>query len=89
MTKLTDGKKTVEITMANWTGTDYTPDWSDDFFEVGGLKLAEDCESYIVNDVDYCVSCAQDWEDGHWDGDEDADPDEIESRCVTITEIQC
>lgn len=84
MIKLTDRTKTVEITMTNWTGNGYTPDWSHDFFEVGALKTNEDGNAYIVSDVDYCISCAKDWEQGRWDGDEDADPDDIKSRCVTI-----
>lgn len=32
MTRLTDGKKTVEIEMMVWEGSGYTPDWSKDFF---------------------------------------------------------
>lgn len=83
MTRLTDNTKTVEITMNNWTGNGYTPDWSNDFFEIGGLELTES-GAYIVPDVDYCVSCAQDWGNGRWDGDEDAAPEEIENRCVII-----
>ena len=35
--RLTDGKRTVEITMQEWAGNEYTPDWSADFFEAGGL----------------------------------------------------
>lgn len=88
MTRLTDNAKTVDIAMTHWTGSGYSPDWSQDFFAVGGLELAEDGISYIVPDVDYCVSCAQDWENGCWDGDEDADPAEIENRCVTVEIIE-
>lgn len=84
MTRLTDNTKSVEITMSSWIGSGYTPDWSNDFFEVSGLELAEDGITYIVPNVDYCVSCAEDWGNGRWDGDEDADPEEIENRCVTI-----
>lgn len=87
MIKLTDNAKTVKIEMTHWTGSGYTPDWSNDFFEVGGLELDEN-NAYIVPDVDYCVSCAQDWEKGRWDGDEDADPEEIENRCVTVTKVE-
>lgn len=84
MTRLTDGTKTVEITMSHWTGCGYSPDWSNDFFEVGGLEIADDDVTYIVTDVDYCVACAQDWGKGQWDGDDDAAPEEIESRCATV-----
>lgn len=87
MTRLTDGKTTVDIEMSNWTGSGYTPDWSNDFFEVGGLEISDDGDAYIVPDVAYCISCAEDWENGRWDGDEDATPEEIENRCVTIMEV--
>lgn len=84
MTRLTDNTKTVEITMSHWGGSGYTPDWSNDFFEVGSLKIAGDGISYIVPNVDYCVSCAQDWGKGQWDGEEDADLEDISNRCVTV-----
>lgn len=83
MTRLTDGKKTLEIAMNNWTKTDYTPDWSADFFEVGCLPYIEELDAYQVNDVDYCVDQAMDWENNTGDYiDYDADPEEVESRNV-------
>lgn len=88
MTRLTDGTKTVEITMNNWTGSGWTPDWSQDFFQVGCCEKVYDEESnieaYSVSDVDYCVSCAQDWEHGRWEDDDEADPEEIETRNVNV-----
>lgn len=81
MTRLTDGKKTVEIEMCDWTGSGWTPDWSADFFEVGGLKRDEERDAYIVNDVDYCVEQAEDWEKGKGDFYYDEDPN-IENHCV-------
>lgn len=50
--KMTDGKKTVEIIMHMWDGKQYGPDMSADFFD--GTE--------IVEDVDYCISQAEDWE---------------------------
>ena len=61
MTKLTDGKKTVDIEMMVWEGNGYTPDWSKDFFEVGNLEYDEKLEAYKVRDVDYCIEQASDW----------------------------
>ena len=37
--KMTDGTRTVEITMRKWTDHGYTPDFSNDFFDAGGLPL--------------------------------------------------
>lgn len=74
MAMLTDGKKYVDLYMGYSTGNGYTPDWSDDFFEVGGLAM--DDEGYhIVRSVDYCIDQMEDWCDGRGDyccaGDDD------------------
>ena len=71
MTKLTDGKRTVGIMMNTWAGTQYTEDWSSDFFQVGGLKYNEGLEAYIVDDVEYCIDQAMDWKDSEGDFSED------------------
>lgn len=60
MTKLTDGKRTVEISMMVWMGTCFAPDWSNDFFDVGLLSTNDD-GAYIVNDVGYCIDQAREW----------------------------
>lgn len=60
MAKLTDGKRTVEIKMMVWSGTCHTPDWSNDFFDVGLLPMNDD-GAYIVKDVDYCIDQALEW----------------------------
>ena len=60
-TKLTDGTRTVTITMQTWDGNNYSPDFSYDFFEVGALERADE-ETYIVEDVEYCIDQAEDWE---------------------------
>ena len=60
MAKLTDGKRTVEIRMMVWLGTQYAPDWSNDFFGVGLLPMNDD-GAYIVDDVEYCIDQAREW----------------------------
>lgn len=67
MTRLTDGAKTVEITMQTWTGAGYTPDFSADFFEIGGLPFDDETEAYIVEDAEYCVEQAEDWANARGD----------------------
>ena len=59
--KITDGKKTVNIRMAIWEGTGYSPDWSADFFCAGGLPYDDETDTYTVPDVDYCIEQAEDW----------------------------
>lgn len=90
MTRLTDGTRTVEIAMTEWTGSGYTPDWSNDFFQVGSLPYNEETETYAVPDVDYCIDMAQDWANAKGDYLDDKDyytEDEIGNRCVTVEEI--
>lgn len=63
--RLTDGTKTVEITIARWNGSGYDPDWSNDYFGAGNLPRDEEKDAYIVDDVDYCIDMANDCgEDG-------------------------
>lgn len=61
MTRLTDGKKTVNITMTMWKDGQYTPDCSACFFEIGELLFDKEKNAYCVSDVDICVSHAVDW----------------------------
>lgn len=65
--KITDGKKTVEIRMMVWEDNGYSPDWSMDFFEAGGLKYDDERGAYIVEDVGYCIEQAMDWRDSKGD----------------------
>lgn len=60
--KLTDDKKTVEITMQEYKYGEWQEDWSEDFFEAGQLKYDASAEAYIVEDVDYCIGQANDWQ---------------------------
>lgn len=64
MTRFTDGKKTIEITMNTWEYEQYTPDFSADFFSVGSLPYDEEKEAYIVKDTDYLTEQANDWKAG-------------------------
>ena len=85
MARLTDGNKTVEITMCVWNGNGYNPDWSNDFFSVGDLEYDEEKEAHIVKDVDYCVEQAEDWKNSRGDyTEDDADPDD---KIVEVEEI--
>lgn len=84
--RLVSGNRIVEITMQTWTGTEYTPDWSNDFFGVGALKYDKDLEAYEVEDIDYCIEQAEDWKnkEGDFYGEEDVDGVE---RSVDVDEI--
>ena len=63
MTRLIDAQeRMIEIEMKVWKNGQYSPDWSNDFFEVGGLQRDEENDAYIVQDVDYCIEQAKDWE---------------------------
>ena len=85
-TRLVSGNRIVEITMQTWTGTEYTPDWSNDFFNVGVLKYDKDLEAYEVEDIDYCIDQAEDWKnkEGDFYGEEDVEGVE---RSVDVDEI--
>lgn len=62
--KMTDGEKTIEITMKVWNDflDSYGFDFSYDFFDAGVLSLTDDQGAYIVGDVDYCLCAALEWE---------------------------
>jgi hypothetical protein len=86
MTRLTDRTKTVEITMTMWDGNNHSPDWSADFFEVGSLDYDDTLDAYIVEDVDYCVEQAQDWQKAQGDFYE-SDPTDLDDRCVFVVSV--
>lgn len=65
--KITDGKSTVEISMHERKENGLSPDWSNDFFEAGGLPYDDDAMSYIVDDVKYCIDQAEDWKNRRGD----------------------
>lgn len=86
MTRFTDGKKTIEITMYEIKDGNRGEDFSNDFFEVGGLQFDEELHAYIVDDVDYCADQADDWEKcigDYYDDAEYVEEYEVE-RCVVV-----
>lgn len=103
MIKLTDGIKTIEISMQKMDNGSLTPDFSADFFEVGSLPYDEERDVYKVDDVDYCIDYANDWKNGTGDAEEDPEnwmycgdsyedgerrmKKDIESRTVFVKEI--
>ena len=89
MKRFTDGTRTVEITMKVWHDGQYSPDWEADFFDVGSLPYDEDTDTYTVQDVDYLIDQAMDWQQGTGDYQDDLEgqpghnPDD---RYVDVTE---
>ena len=79
---LTDNKKTIEITMHTWNGSDWGLDFSYDFFDTAPYD--EEREIYVVDDVDYCIEQAEDWKHniGAF-GDLEDDPDD-KLVCVEV-----
>lgn len=88
MERFTDGKKTVEITMAVWLGPNrwWSPDMTADILEVASFPFDEELGARIVDDVDYIVEYAEDWKNGEGDFyEERLDPDfDPEKRMVDI-----
>ncbi len=65
MTRFTDGEKTVEIAMNYLEDNNLSPDMTADIFDVGQLEKVyseEIGEAYKVNDVDYIIDYAKDWQ---------------------------
>lgn len=69
MVVLVDSDRAVKISIREWDeeNTQYRPDWSADFFEVGSLQQVpdlSDCtdadDGFMVRDVDYCIEQAND-----------------------------
>jgi len=84
MTRFTDGLKLVEISMYSVNDSDVTPDWENDFFDVGRLRYDEMLDAYIVDDVKFLIEEAHDWE--HGEGDygitDEEDEDEFWTRVM-------
>lgn len=73
MTRITDGKKTVEIVMQVWDNYNkaYRPDFSEEFF-IGKYESYNALdEEFAVDDVDYCVAYLLDYMEGAGDFDDD------------------
>ncbi len=58
----TDGTKTVEITLTDANGID----WTADFFQVGDLEMTED-GAYIVEDTALLIEAIEDYKAGRGD----------------------
>lgn len=88
--KLTDGKRTVEITIMMWEKDHYTPDSSIDFFDAGSLPFDADADAYVVKDVEYCIEQAHDWQKGIGDYYDDEwlayQAERGIERCVFVTD---
>lgn len=63
MTRYTDGKNTIGITMHQWTGDGWTPDWQNDFFDAVREDSVEKI-AYFAKDVNYMVDCLIDYMEG-------------------------
>lgn len=80
MIRLIDNNKAVEISIREWDeeNSQYGPDQSADFFEVGGLETVSEPEiAYIVDDVDYCIEYANDMVAGVGDFAGDPQPNQV------------
>lgn len=82
--KMTDNKKMIDITMRTWDGSNWSPDWSHDFFDAGGLQHDSASDIYHVDDVDYCVEQARDWENHTGDFSDDMG----DERLVCVEELK-
>lgn len=87
MTRLTDGTRTVEISMMYWKEATLTPDFSNDFFNVGWLEESDcgDC-TYIVEDVNYFIEQAEEWKNRTGDFIGDAEIEDGE-RVIFVFEM--
>lgn len=63
---ISDYNRAIFIEMKIWQGTGYSPDFSNDFFDAGLLPHGEIQDTdelvYLVDNVDYCIDQAKDWE---------------------------
>lgn len=88
--KLTDGKRTVEITIRRWNGSGYDPDWSQDYFCAGSLTYDEAKDAYVVDDVQYCIDMANSTDpEGACYGGEDEGGNYVadEAMCVDVEDL--
>lgn len=69
--KLKDSNRIIEIRMCIWDGAQYSPDFSNDFFEAANLPYDEEADAYIVKDVNYCIEQAYNWQNSEADFAED------------------
>lgn len=57
---------TVDIELRTWLADErgWSEDWSNEFFEAGGLRLDAFTGAYTVDDAGYCIEQAKDLVDG-------------------------
>lgn len=87
MARLSDGYRTVDIELRTWDSekNEFTPDWSNDFFNIGNLFYDADEDAYLVKNVYYCIEQAQDWKYGVGDFYcDDLTQEEIDARMIWI-----
>ncbi len=80
--RITDGKKTIEISMKEWEGNYWSYDLSDDFFDTAE-RISGDPVVGLVADVDYCIDYANDWAERKGDFEDE----EGGERMVDVTVI--
>lgn len=89
--KMTDGKKTIEIKLYTWVdGQGPCGEWTEDFFNAGGLPYDEETETYTVEDVEYCIEQANECKYGRGDYyyGVDKTEEEIENFIVDVKYIE-
>lgn len=68
-TRFIDGTgRTLGVEMKTWDGNHYSPDFSADFFEVGGLPYDKEQDASVVKDVAYIFDQAREWSNGEEEG---------------------
>lgn len=90
MSRYTDGKRTVEITMQVWDGNQWGPTWEYDFFDDGSLPYDAEKDAHVVRDVDYLIEQATDWQMGIGDYKDDYEGEpghRPEDRGVTVVDL--
>lgn len=92
---LTDGERYAEITIRTWNDDAqwYSPDWSLDFYDAGGLKHYEiDHDghgdfAYMVDDIDYCIEQAMDMVNGIGDYDTPSPDEDVDVTWLDNVEV--
>lgn len=92
---LTDGKRYAEITIRTWNDDVqwYSPDWSLDFYDAGGLKHYEidygghGGFAYMVDDIDYCIEQAMNMANGRGDYDEPSQDVDVDVKWLQGVQV--
>lgn len=65
--RFTDRERVAEITMRTWDGESWGQDFSADILTDGKAAYDEALDAYLVNDLDYVIDYAKDWQAGTGD----------------------